>query len=346
MFSELKAISDAKGKLNVFFPIIFETQSHTISYPTFKKCSEGVLDTYRSAEIALFGTYSELELELAAFEQSSFKSWFGTVAMGAGIWAASEFGDGFLEGLTGKTFNDMGQLAGVLVKELALDIIPSEEDLARAAAHIARAEACRTLLSMQNDAFEEIMSERPEAAELALTGRRKFFEACKTDSKIPSVRFGATESAPRIIREQFPDFTRREQIAPHPHEAVNETWKCAILDITVTSPTWDRDDHQRKWKGKLGDGKYIYFDITDSSFWKKVLDQELNTASPDQMKAQIFYLDVNGRYKSARAERVINFNGQQISKPIEPDQLNEKLTELNSAIGPQVELFRIDRQND
>ncbi len=340
MLTELQVLPNATGRTLVFFPITFETSSHSIKYSTFQRCGAGVLDAYRSAEIALFGSTSELELELGAFEESSFRAWFGAVSVVMSGWAAQEFAGGFIQGLTGKTLDEYGQMAAAFVKDGTKETVDTIANL------MAAAETCSSILAVDNNAFEEAMSERPEAADLGMSGRMKFYEACKNNPEIPSVRFGISSHAPRVTRNQFSARGRRDRIEPHPTEDQLGTvgnWRSIILDFTVTSPTWDREDNQRKWKGRLDDGRYIYFDIADSSFWKKVLDKELETASPDLMKAQFLYQDVNGRYKSARAVKVISFNNQFISSPLSNDEVLARLEELNASPVHQNELFGINR---
>lgn len=343
MLTELKISTTRVGQTIVFFPVVFEKKQPTISFSTFQKCSAGVLDAYRSAEVALFGSTSQVELELGAFEDGSFKTWFGGVAIATVGWAGLEFLDGFVEGATGKTVAQYGQIAGEFISRGATE---SVDNIAKM---MAVAETCSAILSADNDTFERIISERPEAVDLGLLGRMKFYEACKNDQEIPAVRFGESPSAIRVTRDEFGSRSRRHRIDPHPTDGligILGEWRYAVLEIVVTSPTWDREDHQRKWKGRLPDGKYIYFDISDSGFWKRVLDRELETASPDLMTAQILYQDVNGRYKSAKAVKILKFNDQEISIGLGPGELLERIEELNAAANHQTELFGIHNQSD
>lgn len=334
---EFKFELDDTGEIQVLFPISYEVPNHVLDFDTVVKAGRGVRQTYRSAGIALYATDFEPELVIGAFEEGSVVQWIGKKSMQAVFigtaFAAQEFSDGFLETATGKTFRDWGSVAAEYAKELPEAFDEWTEGSERSLQQkLIEAETCRRILEVDEDELESILSERPDAAQAAESGRRTFYEACRSNRELPSVRFGTLPGAIRIRRSEFRSRTRRTAIQSGGLVAdIAGLWKSEILDIEVTSPNWDRLDQQRGWKGKLASGKHIYFHIEDSAFWRKVLDHSLTAAAPDQMIAQVVFEDVNGRYKNAVAIRVLQFNGEAISKKVGEQELRSKLEGLESA---------------
>lgn len=326
------------GSTQILFPIKFETKKHFIDLNTIIRTSNGVKETYAGAGIALFGSYdNQIELIYGAAETGSITTWIGKKAKQATIigsgFAATQFTDGFLENATGKTFRDWGAVAA----DYAMQLPSYAENLSQTTLDtltrsLIEADTCKKFLELDEDAFEELISERPDAAQRVQKGRRLFFEACKANEELPSLRFGLTEDSRRIPRRDFPNRTKRQAIAPSKTslDPLGD-WSSEFLTIEVTSPNWDRLDQQRGWKGQVSDGKYIYFHISDTRFWSKVSEKTLITATPDRMKAQVIFKNVAGRYKSAEVIKVVEFNGEPISDALNEQTIGARLSEIKTA---------------
>jgi len=329
--------NDSEGLVQVLFPVKFDTLQNFIDFNTIIRTADGIKDTYRGADIALFGSAYESELIYGAADPGSVTTWVGKkLKHGAFIgasFAVAQFSDGFLENATGKTFRDWGGVAGDYAAQLPDYIATGRDDLVKILTQkLIEAETCRRFLEMNEDEFEALISERPDAASIVQSGRRKFYEACRANEDIPSVTFGNTSTSIMVPRSDFSKRTKRQTIEQQ-RTVVQETgnWVIETLEIEVTSPNWERLDQQRGWKGKLRDGTYIYFHITDSRFWTRVAEQSLVTNSPDRMVAQVIFQDVGGRYKNAEAIKVIEFNGDPISAALTSEKIRELIANHTNA---------------
>jgi hypothetical protein len=346
---ELRVTIDTDGVAQVLFPINFELNQNFIDFNTVIRTAIGIQHTFRGADIALYDVDYLPDLIFGTAEPGSVIEWVGKktkqAALLGGAFAVEQFTDGFLEATTGKTFRDWGEEAATKVYELPSYIGDgSEAWLNDLQMKMAEAEVCRKLLEVNEDQLESILAERPDAAASVKKGRRIFYEACRANEDLPSVRFGTSSLSPSIPRREFPMRTHRDTIdriaTP---ELISGDWKTAILSIEVTSPNWESLDQQRGWKGKLEGGKYIYFHISDSRFWKRVSDKTLAAEVPDTMVAQVVYQGVGGRYKNAEAIRILKFNNDKISEQVNIDLVRQKLDERRIA-GQQFQhpLFNID----
>lgn len=339
---ELRLFGAADESPQILFPIVYETRENYLDIETIVRTAKGVEETFLGTSIALYGSPDHIELIFGGADSGSVKQWIGKKArQGALIgsaFAAQQFTDGFLETATGKTFRDWGATAAEYSKDLPSTVYEAIQK------QLIEAELCRKLLEAEEDEVDSILAERPDAASAVQKGRRIFYESCRANEQIPSVRFGLAPSSPRIVRSKFSERTKRLSIGRTVSAIpLAGKWRTAILTIEVTSPNWDRLDQQRGWKGTLRDGKHIYFHISDSAFWRQVLEGTLETKTPDIIVAQIIYEDVNGRYKNADAIRILKFNGYDISAEISKEVVVSRLQDYQNA-GFQIEnyLFETD----
>ncbi|ALI55586.1 hypothetical protein [Celeribacter marinus] len=331
---ELRVSIDDGGNPRVLFPIHFEVPDHLIEFSTLQKCSRGVLDVFSGIGVGFPDAAVEFDVVLAPLEEGGVTAWIGKKAhvgtyflLGA---LAGPFADGFIEEATGREVRDWGALAYNEAGKLLVDF--SQELVDGVREKMIEAELCRTLLEVNHDRFEELISERPEMAREILNGRRKFYEACKSNKRLPSIQLGVLPETRRIIRREFPDRMVRDHIDSTKTQKTIERgeWKSAILSLEITSPNWERLDQQRGWKGKLKDGKYVYFEISDTRFWQMFEEKSLDADTPDHMTAQFLYRDVNGRFKAAEAIAVFSFNGKNVSKPTSQSKVDQRIAERNA----------------
>lgn len=325
------------GLAHVLFPVKFEVNENFIDFTTIERTSQGIKDVYRGSQLILFGDTFPVDLVYGAAVPGSVTTWVGKKASaGAGVVAAvavSQFLDGFVEEATGRTIRDWGVEAAIQVQNLPDHLIEGRDSFVKMIElRLVEAELCRRFLEMDDSEFESLASEHPEAAIHLQNGRRKFFEACRANEHLPSVRFGNSTATREIPRSDFSNRTKRDRITPtdSPPTKIGE-WAIETLEIEVTSPNWERLDQQRGWKGKLSGNKYIFFQIVDPRFWTRYANEALEIRAPDRIVAQVIYQNVGGRYKNAEAIRVLLFNGERVSSELSLTETKEIVEQNNEA---------------
>lgn len=189
---------------------------------------------------------------------------------------------------------------------------------------------------LQKDASElEAAGIAPRRFRDAYQARNQFYQAC-TD--VPELRAVGFDEAP-VFPVPRADFARLQVALPPEDEDEEEPWLTGIVDLKVTSPNWDRDDRQRKWKGKDGDGRERYFRIDDEHFWSLVQADKLSTHIIDTIKAQWAFHGKSEAPKDCRVLRVLEFNGVVLSDPLEDNALAAIVGEYERAPRDQGDLF-------
>lgn len=117
-------------------------------------------------------------------------------------------------------------------------------------------------------------------------------------------------------------------------------WKVESTDIKANSPNWDRGG--RLWQAKCTDGEEVTFKIDDDEFWKHVEQKGIKPDINDSMKVQWAYPKYNSRYAKKRNRvkvlKVLSFNGKNISKPFNDNELISLLHDYSHVENDQGEL--------
>ena len=330
---EFTIIFSDDGAALAFSPVRFDVEAGFIRYDTLNRSVSGFQEVYRGVDIALLGSGVDFDIVIAHVEHGSLLvrlgrrlAWPAAIAGGLIIQDGTS---GFVQGLTGKEVEEWASIAGEEVRRfISSDAEDHDYERLRrqVEASIITNECARRFMEVSQDEFEEIISERPEAAAAIQEGRRIFYEGLRADEFVPSVGFSRNVELSRIPRSQFSERAVRHHVAEVPTVIAKDEgdWGSEVLEISITSPNWDRQDQQRGWKGKLASGRYIFFEITDTKFWRLVGSGLVQSSPNDTMVAQFVFRNVNNRYKSARAIKIISFNEQHISDP-DPAEKIEKL---------------------
>jgi hypothetical protein len=310
---------------------------HEIPLDTFVHTSQEAAALIRSMGRDLFDDQLQVELLLLPPEEGSFLTRLRVVvvagAVAIGWFIESDVGKGFLKGLTGHEPAYWAEQLGRSVKETTIAIV--EEFDAQASAEevhvVADDEFGSFLVAEMAKSFLE--KDNVELARAGITPRRlrgafeaknKFYQACLATPELEGVGF--SEYADFPIRRA--DFVRLQAVLPAEDERIEPPWFVDIVVLKVTSPNWDRDDRARGWKGHDQQRRDRHFRIDDDEFWQRVFNQTISTHVSDVMKVQWAYQGKPDHPKHCRVLRVLEYNGEPLSKPLSDEELVAELGKL------------------
>jgi len=238
---------------------------------------------------------------------------------GSLLWfIESDVGKGYVKGLTGHEpaywAAQLGESHNDTIEHL---IDPGEVEKQHECAMLILAETTKGFLEKDSVSLRKSDISKQKFYD-AYKARNQFYQACFQYGAIEGVGFDGTDNFP-VKRNNFlsyvVDLPRKEE------ELLNPNWLVGIEFVYVTSPNWDREDDQRGWKGKGSDGKTIFFSIEDEEFWKLVQSVALHTKVVDVLKVQWAFSEGNGNKKNIRVLRVLEFNQDIISEPLDDREL-------------------------
>lgn len=141
-------------------------------------------------------------------------------------------------------------------------------------------------------------------------------------------------------RNDFPNLI--EDIPQKTEEEEERNWTVEIRHIKVTSPNWERSDSQRTWRGKYRQNdqdKFAVFHVEDDLFWGLVEKSKIISTGVDALKVQWAFVEENGRRKFTHVLRILEYNGNTISIPMNDKELAEKLHGFSKIDLAQKDLF-------
>lgn len=186
---------------------------------------------------------------------------------------------------------------------------------------------------MDQDELQEFQI-TPQRFMRGFEARNEFYKACDADAEIRAIGFDQTSEFP-IKR---PDF-RRLQVAlpPKEEQLINALHEVEVVVLKVTSPNWEKEDRQRKWKGRDSNDRERHFWIEDEDFWHLVAAQKLNPSTTDKMKVQWAY--IGDKRSHARVLKVLEYNGHVLGNALDSNALNARLGAYNQIANKQPDLF-------
>lgn len=331
--------------------IHFDVDEHFLKLDTFIETAESTRQVIESLNSNFFQGALEYELIVLPPADGTFLSKLALYLSGGVAFIFtflnSDVGSAYVKGLTGKLPTELAEEIGNEHKEqienfrnfeapIDEDVpevdqiletptsLPDEEieEACRAGAQIVVA-MTRGVLEKSNEELNEIGMEIGDLHD-AMRARAEFYSACIQDRDVKRIGFSEDNDFP-IPRNQFPERAqkppRREQDDKPPE------WVVSIENIYVTSPNWDKEDQTtRQWKGKDSVRRDCYFVIEDDEFWQLVKRKDLHVEGLDNLKVQWAYQVVDGRPKNRRVLRVLEFNGDWLTKPLE-------VVEIRSILG-------------
>lgn len=355
--------------------IHFDVEDHFLKLETFVKTAECAQRVVEALNDSFFHGSLEYELIVLAPEPGTFLSKFGFVIVGGvtGLFAFanSSIGSSYIEALTGQPPTFWAEQVGTHNREWIEETLEYIEDWKDADETTSNADeeqdkdkvterelspdndyACKIGAKIMTEMTKGILSKETEelnqigmeAADLpeAVDARGDFYLACLDDKDVRGVGFTDDDDFP-IPRNSFP----QRALKPPRKEKEDEPipWVVSEESIYVTSPNWDREDHQsRQWKGKDSIRRDCYFVIEDAEFWYHVQKKDLRVNVLDNLKVQWAYQEINGRIKNRRVLRVLEFNGEKLADPLPPESVRAILGDFSSinANRDQASLFGDD----
>lgn len=315
--------------------IHFDVDDNFLKLDTFVETAESTKQVIEAFNSTFFQGSLDYKLVVLPPESGTFLSKLAVVVVVGGAvfhFLDTDIGASYVEGLTGKSpaewAGEIGQdhqeriqtIRAVVsqdddepeenedASELAMSVPDDDEALCRTEARIVVA-MTRGVLEKSNDELMKIGMEFGELPD-ALEARADFFAACLEDRDVNRIGFSGDGDFP-IPRNQFPE--RAQKPARKEEDDESPEWTVTIENIYVTSPNWDQEDQKsRQWKGKDSVRRDCYFVIDDAEFWHLVKRKELRVEVLDNLKVQWAFQVTDGRPKSRRVLRVLEFNGDKL----------------------------------
>lgn len=324
-------------------PIHFDVPEHYIPLNTFIETARETEAIIQALNERWFRGELEYRIVVVPPKEGSFLAYLGiTIAtVGAATWAflQSDPGKEFIRELTGHEFKDLMGLAGRKVRERVLKKPPvekskevvdqsSQEEPAKLKDVFAEEQKLATSIVVIETTRKFLVTDVSELRRTGLTpetfqegfeARNEFYRACADEKEIRAVGFDETDNFP-IKRRDF----ARLQVSVEPREAqlVADIPTVEITSLTVSSPNWDRGDSKRQWRGKEPNGIWRNFQVSDESFWALASKDQLNLHGQDTMKVQWSYLGEGKQRKSFKVLKVLEYNGEELSEPLDENALD------------------------
>lgn len=326
--------------------IHFDLPGHQIPLSTFIRTAEQTEAVIRSLNRELFDGNLRYELLVLPPEEGSFKSKLGFVLLGgwAVLWSftESDVGKAFIKGLTTHEPAHWAEQVGTGLRDALIDGAeaaapegdePDEEAKCRFGARVVT-EATKSFLQADVSELEQVGVTKTRFRD-AFEARNEFYQACV---QTPDLRAIGFEDAPLFPIDRA-EFSRLQVVLPPKEDDEDEPWLTGIAILKVTSPNWDREDRQRQWKGKDGKGRERYFRIDDEHFWSLVQAAHLSTHIIDTIKVQWAFHGKADNPKSIRVLRVLEFNDEALSAPLDDNALSAILGRYTKTSDGQGSLF-------
>ena len=276
----------------------FNTVESKLNIDTFNQMVKSINVVTNDVTKIFFDDKSTCEIYVLPAENGSFKSKFAiTVITTASLGLLTNFGDGFIDGLTGHDTKYYGNKCGELVKDATIGIF--------------------------SKTTEELNKIIPEDLILdsALNAKSNFYLSIINDSNIKSLGFSNNDKT-KIQRTNFTAYTSPDIIRDV--DNTEEYAKLTIIKpVTVrSSQMWTLKDHS---KGRNDDYK-----ILDEEFKNLVWgggNPLKETEKPDEIIAKIEYVKEmkNGIVSTVETNitDVYKFNDKEIKKLPNDFKLNE-----------------------
>jgi hypothetical protein len=165
------------------------------------------------------------------------------------------------------------------------------------------------------------------------------FSSLINEQQISGVCFETKEGTfPNVPRNQF---VHRAAAPEKPKDDPDEKWIVQQLPIVVTALAFKKTDAKSgRWRGLTPKNKEIEFTIEDEGFWKLVHSRNASFADGTVLTVQMAARYENDRLKERKVVRVLEFDGNEIAKPLADDALDALLGEWSAYIATD------DRQQD
>jgi hypothetical protein len=330
-------------------PIHFDLPSHAIPLETFVRTAEQAEAIIISLNRELFDGKLRYEILVLPPQEGTFKSSIGVHLLGGwiAVWTftESDIGQAFIRGLTLEEPAHWAEKIGSAIRE---QIVSDDDDETVGEAddasvdHGTKGHAAAEFLVDVAKSFLQTDVAELESVGITTTrfrdsysARNEFYDACAATPDIRAVGF---EDGP-VFPIDRSEFARLQVVLPPLKDDDDEPWHTDIVDLKVTSPNWEREDRQRSWKAKDAKGRERLFRIEDEQFWGLAKAERLNIHIMDTIKVQWAFQGKVNSPKNIRVLRVLEFNGDPMSEPLDHDALTAVLGEFRENDTDQGDLF-------
>ncbi|MBO6773372.1 MULTISPECIES: hypothetical protein [unclassified Thalassospira] len=333
-------------------PIHFDVDQHRLPLKDFVETALSAQKIVETFNEEILDNSAKLELFVVPPKQGSFLTLIGIVASSvAATWAVmqTDIGKSFIKGLTGQEPAYWAEVAGqklrarigrteddLEVDEISVEeLVPENSELQREITAIVLSELIRRFLEKEYNELRALgFSNRKFRA--AYEAKNQFYSACYKDKRIQGISFDSSEGF-NITRKDFPKYIT--ELPPKEDDNSSDDWVVEVTYVKATSPNWDRFDKSRLWKSRDENGHSIFFSIDDEAFWDLASSEHLQAQVINNMKVQWAFNEENRRRKAVRVLKVLEFNGEVLSKPLDGEQLERIVGEFRHARKDQDDLF-------
>lgn len=308
----------------------FDVDGHYLKLETFietAKRADRIIDSINTSLIKSNSTY---DLVVLPPESGSFLAKYTIVMTSVGSLFAflnSDIGSAYVEGFTGYSPAYWAKQLG----ENHLEYFDQSQTSNTEKEATVPLEACeigakiitqmtKIILEKDNNELEKIGANTGVISD-AMEARNEFYQICISNSDVKALGFTHEDDFP-IPRNSFPERAAMRVRKNDDDVPEKVEWIVAIENIFVSSPNWEQEDQAfRKWKGKDSTRRECFFEIDDAEFWLHVKQKELKVEGIDRLKVQWAYELSGGRAKNRKVLRVLEFNNEQLAKPLDSDAI-------------------------
>lgn len=313
--------------------IHFDVSEHYLKLETFVDTAQRAQRIIQSLDATFFQGQLEYDLIVLPPEPGTFLTRLAITVWGGAasifMFVETDIGKAYIEGLTDHEpahwSREIGEGHREYLEEMLDDgggssVQPTDRDEleCKVGAEILT-EMTRGVLEKDSADLERLGMEvgsLPEAVE----ARNEFYEAVIADPDVMGVGFTPEDDFP-VPRNSFPE--RAVNVRRQEDEEEVVPWIVEIANVYVTSPNWDKDDQLfRQWKGKeAATRRDCFFVVDDEEFWLHVKRRDLHVEVLDNLKVQWAFQSVGLRKRNRRVLRVLEFNGESLASPLEPEAI-------------------------
>lgn len=350
MESDFDGAVEGEPRTVGIIPLHFDVPAHILPLNTFIETAARTRDIIESFNRTLFDGKLVYEIYVLTPEDGSFLNKLALYVLSGAtmvaVFAESDMGKAFIEGLTNHPpehyFREAGKYIQKRVIDLTAESAGSEKRPGEASQQEVEQRDGSTAILVET-AKSFLQKDRSELRKVgvdearfrdAYEARNEFYAACAQNRQVQALGFMEEPVFP-IKRADF----ARLQVALGPREEtpLRDNWIVEIVTLSVTSPNWDREDRQRTWKGKDANKKERTFTIEDEHFWTLVRERSINPNIIDTVKVQ--WVFVTDRRRTPRVLKVIEYNDQVLGAPLDEKALETLLGHYSTAAPGQGGLF-------
>lgn len=319
-------------------PIHYDVEGHTLAVEQFIAAAQAAKTVLSNLNEVFFDGSLHYELFVAPPEAGTFFQKLGikgkilVLSAGAFTFLESDIGKSFISGLTDQ---EPAYYAKVLGKKIKQQLAVDETELAVSIAPNILATATVGFLKKPNSELRSLGLNKGILKE-AYASKSEFYRSCFENPQIRGIEFDNTGKFP-IKRQDFLEYAMQVALIPEAEEDVD--WQVEIKDVIVNSPNWVRDS-TRQWQARCDDDPKVWFRIEDDYFWHHVRLRDINPQINDRMTVQWAYPGPRSGHRThVRVLRVLSYNGQHLSDPLNQEELEVKLGNILPSTGIQTSLL-------